>query len=58
MILSPERMADIRKYSKNVQERNVIETLDARIFEMQKAMESAYKVIDMLADNMYDRPQK
>ena len=29
VILSDAKMADIRKFSKNVQERNVIETLDA-----------------------------
>ena len=39
MILSDAKMADIRKFSKNVQERNVIETLDADIAELRKALQ-------------------
>lgn len=38
MILTSAKMADIRQHSKNVQERDVIETLDAVIAEYKKAL--------------------
>jgi hypothetical protein len=47
MILSPEKMADIRQYSKNVQEINVIETFDAQIAEYKMALRWSLLRLDL-----------
>lgn len=46
MMLSAEKMADIREHSLNKQERDVIETLDAQIVELRDALRWAIPRID------------